>query len=82
MRSGEQIHAFGETSIAQLALLRQQLPSIDYGADLGSTAPGRGKTSNSSTMRSRKRIVWSSSRRLIGFWEWRLALADGGIECR
>jgi multidrug efflux pump subunit AcrB len=74
MRSGEQIHAFGENVDHQLALLRQQLPS-DLIMARTSDQP-RQVEENVELLNHalEEAIVLVVVTALIGFWEWRSAL--------
>ena len=74
MRSGEQIHAFGENVDHQLALLRQQLPS-DLIMARTSDQP-RQVEENVELLNHalEEAIVLVVITALIGFWEWRSAL--------
>jgi multidrug efflux pump subunit AcrB len=74
MRSGEQIHLFGENVDQQLALLRQQLPS-DLIMARTSDQP-RQVEENVELLNHalEEAIVLVVITALIGFWEWRSAL--------
>ena len=74
MRSGEQIHLFGENVDHQLALLRQQLPS-DLIMARTSDQP-RQVEENVELLNHalEEAIVLVVITALIGFWEWRSAL--------
>ncbi len=74
MRSGEQIHIFGENVDHQLALLRQQLPS-DLIMARTSDQP-RQVEENVELLNHalEEAIVLVVITALIGFWEWRSAL--------
>src|SRR5579862_1246885 len=74
MRSGEQIHLFGENVDKQLALLRQQLPS-DLIMARTSDQP-RQVEENVELLNHalEEAIVLVVITALIGFWEWRSAL--------
>ena len=74
MRSGEQIHLFGENVDQQLALLRQQLPS-DLIMARTSDQP-RQVEENVQLLNHalEEAIVLVVITALIGFWEWRSAL--------
>jgi multidrug efflux pump subunit AcrB len=74
MRSGEQIHAFGENVDRQLALLRRQLPS-DLIMARTSDQP-RQVEENVELLNHalEEAIVLVVITALIGFWEWRSAL--------
>ncbi len=74
MRSGEQIHLFGENVDRQLALLRQQLPS-DLIMARTSDQP-RQVEENVELLNHalEEAIVLVVITALIGFWEWRSAL--------
>ncbi|MFZ2060018.1 MAG: efflux RND transporter permease subunit [Candidatus Binatus sp.] len=74
MRSGEQIHLFGENVDHQLALLRQQLPS-DLIMARTSDQP-RQVEENVQLLNHalEEAIVLVVITALIGFWEWRSAL--------
>ena len=74
MRSGEQIHAFGENVDHQLALLRQQLPT-DLIMARTSDQP-RQVEENVELLNHalEEAIVLVVITALIGFWEWRSAL--------
>jgi multidrug efflux pump subunit AcrB len=74
MRSGEQIHAFGENVDHQLALLRQQLPS-DLTMARTSDQP-RQVEENVELLNHalEEAILLVVVTALIGFWEWRSAL--------
>ncbi len=74
MRSGEQIHAFGENVEHQLTLLRQQMPS-DLILARTSDQP-RQVEENVELLNHalEEAIVLVVITALIGFWEWRSAL--------
>jgi multidrug efflux pump subunit AcrB len=74
MRSGEQIHAFGENVDRQLGLLRQQLPSdliMARTSDQPRQVEENVELLNHALEEAIALVVVTA---LIGFWEWRSAL--------
>jgi multidrug efflux pump subunit AcrB len=74
MRSGEQIHLFGENVDHQLALLRQQLPSdliMARTSDQPRQVEENVELLNHALEEAIALVVVTA---LIGFWEWRSAL--------